>query len=301
MDWADTTTPQVGLGGAVLRLSHGKVLGGSSGINAGFSLRGHRANFDRWAADGAAGWDYESLLPYFKRSETAPGRDPGIRGTDGPMIVAPTPRNRVIADDLLAAVQDAGYPVRQDLNGPGQEGAAFQDMNVVDDVRQTVADAYLRPVLGRPNLTVATGVLARRLLFSGGRCTSVEYTAGAETVRARAVAEVILAAGAIGSPHLLMVSGIGPARQLREFGIDVVAEPRRRGEPAGPPVEHRGFRGNRAGASGADVRQDGPVHAQDPYRSVGSRARPAVRLHHGGPAKRHHPSFRRGRVARPAA
>jgi choline dehydrogenase len=223
VDWADMTAPQAGLGGAVLMLSHGKVLGGSSGINAGFFLRGHRANFDRWAADGAAGWDYESLLPYFKRSETAPGRDPGIRGTDGPMVVAPTPRNGVIADDLLAAVQDAGHPVRQDLNGPGQEGAAFQDMNVVDGVRQTVADAYLRPVLGRPNLTVAAGALARLLLFSGNRCTGVEYAAHGGTARADA-GEVILAAGAIGSPHLLMVSGIGPAGQLREFGIHVVAD-----------------------------------------------------------------------------
>jgi choline dehydrogenase len=224
VDWADVTVPQAGLGGAVLTLSHGKVLGGSSGINAGFFLRGHRANFDRWAADGAVGWDYKSLLPYFKRSETAPGRAPAIRGTDGPMIVEPLPRNGVIADDLLAAVQDAGYRLRKDLNGPDQEGAAFQDMNVVDGVRQTVADAYLRPVLGRPNLTVATDALARRLLFSGVRCVGVEYTTATGNVRAEAAAEVILAAGAIGSPHLLMVSGIGPAEQLRKFGVDVVAD-----------------------------------------------------------------------------
>jgi choline dehydrogenase-like flavoprotein len=224
VDWADMTVPQAGLGGAVLMLSHGKVLGGSSGINAGFFLRGHRASFDRWASAGAIGWDYDSLLPYFKRSETAPGRDPAIRGTDGPMIVAPLPRNGVIADDFIAAVEEAGYPLRGDLNGPHQEGAAFQDMNVVDGVRQTVADAYLRPALGRPNLTVTTSALARRLLLSDGRCTGVEYTTHAETVRAGATAEVILTAGAIGSPHLLLVSGIGPAGQLRQFGIDVAAD-----------------------------------------------------------------------------
>jgi choline dehydrogenase len=224
VDWADRTVPQTGLDGTVLILSHGKVLGGSSGINAGFFLRGHRANFARWAADGAAGWDYDSLLPYFKRSETAPGRDASVRGTSGPMIVAPLPRNGVIADDIFAAVLEAGYPASSDLNGTEQEGAAFQDMNVVDGVRQTVADAYLRPVLSRPNLTVATSALARRLLFSEGRCTGVEYTTNAGTMRAEAAAEVILTAGAIDSPHLLMVSGIGPAEQLREFGIDVVLD-----------------------------------------------------------------------------
>jgi choline dehydrogenase len=224
VDWADVTVPQAGLGGGTIGLAHGKVLGGSSGINAGVFLRGHRANFDRWAAEGAAGWDYKSLLPYFKRSETAPGRDPSVRGTNGPMIVAPLPRNGVIADDIFAAVLEAGYPASSDLNGTQQEGAAFQDMNVVDGVRQTVADAYLRPVLGRPNLTVATSALARRLLFSEGRCTDVEYTTDAGTVRAEAAGEVIVTAGAINTPQLLMVSGIGPAEQLREFGIDVVAD-----------------------------------------------------------------------------
>jgi choline dehydrogenase len=224
VDWADMTVPQAGLDGAVLMLSHGKVLGGSSGINAGVFLRGHRANFDRWAADGAAGWDYDSLLPYFKRSETAPGRDASVRGTDGPMIVAPAPRNGVIADDMFAAVMEAGYPASSDLNGTEQEGAEFQDVNVVDGVRQTVADAYLRPVLGRPNLTVTASALVRRLLFAQGRCTGVEYTTDAGIMRAEATAEVILAAGAIGSPHLLMVSGVGPAEQLRQFGIDVVLD-----------------------------------------------------------------------------
>jgi choline dehydrogenase len=223
VDWADMTIPQAGLGGAVLRLSHGKVLGGSSGINAGVFQRAHRANFDRWVAEGAAGWDYESLLPFFRRSETAPGRDTNVRGTNGPMVVAPPPRNGVIADDMFAAVLEAGYPASSDLNGTEQEGAAFQEMNVVGGVRQTVADAYLRPVLFRHNLTVATGALARRLLVSAGRCTGVEYISSEGTVRAEATAEVILAAGAIGSPHLLMVSGIGPAEQLTEFGIDVVA------------------------------------------------------------------------------
>ena len=223
LDWSDKTVPQPGLGGAVLLLSHGKVLGGSSSINGGYFLRGHRDNYDRWAAEGATGWDYESLLPYFKRSETAPGRDSGVRGTAGPMLVQPQPRSGIIADDLFAAVLDEGYRATADLNGTEQEGAAFQDMTVVENKRQTVADAYLRPVLSRPNLTVAASALARRLIVSQGRCTGVEYTTDAGIVRADA-AEVILTAGAIGSAHLLMVSGIGPAEQLREFGIDVIAD-----------------------------------------------------------------------------
>lgn len=223
LDWSDKTVPQPGLGGAALILSHGKVLGGSSSINGGYFIRGHRDNYDRWAAEGATGWDYQSLLPYFKRSETAPGRDADVRGTTGPMLVQPQPRSGIIADDMFAAVLEEGYRATTDLNGTEQEGAAFQDMTVVENRRQTVADAYLRPVLSRRNLTVATGALARRLILSQGRCTGVEYTTDAGIVRADA-AEVILTAGAIGSAHLLMVSGIGPAEQLREFGVDVVAD-----------------------------------------------------------------------------
>jgi choline dehydrogenase len=224
MDWADMTVPQPGLGGGRLMLSHGKGLGGSTNINAGFWLRGHWANYDKWVASGADGWGYDSLLPYFKRSETAPGGDPSVRGTNGPMIVAPQPRKGVIADDLFAAVLEAGYPASSDLNGAEQEGVAFQDMTVVDDVRQTAADAYARPALGRSNLSMVTSALARRLLFSHGRCTGVEYTTDAGTVRAAAATEVILAAGAINTPHLLMVSGVGPADHLREFGIGVIAD-----------------------------------------------------------------------------
>jgi choline dehydrogenase len=224
LDWADRTVPQPGLGGNALMLSHGKVLGGSSGINGGYFLRGHQANYDRWADEGATGWDYASLLPYFKRSETAPGRDAAVRGTTGPMLVQPQPRSGVIADDIFAAVLDEGYRATSDLNGTEQEGAAFQDMTVVENRRQTVADAYLRPALSRPNLTVAADALARRLILSQGRCTGVEYSMGERLVRADAAVEVILTAGAIGSAHLLMVSGIGPAGHLREFGIDVVAD-----------------------------------------------------------------------------
>lgn len=224
VDWCFTTTPQAGLGGAVLPYPAGKVLGGSSSINRMFHLRGHRANYDAWAASGAPGWSYEELLPYFMRSERAAGRDPRVRGMEGPMQVAPrtrTPDSGLI-EGLSAAARDSGMPITEDPNGIAQDGAGWHDSNVVDGMRQSAADAYLRPVLDRPNLTVLTDARVQRLVIKNGRCRGVEYTAGSRAVDAGAVSEVVLTAGAIGSAQLLMVSGIGPEPHLRDLGIKVV-------------------------------------------------------------------------------
>jgi choline dehydrogenase len=226
VDWAFMTVPQTGLGGARVSYPAGKVLGGSSGINRMFHLRGHRANYDAWAAAGATGWGYQDLLPYFMRSEHAGGRDPRVRGVGGPMQVAPLPltSESALAEDLLSAVRDARIPITDDLNGIAQDGAGWPEWNIVDGKRQSAADAYLRPVLGRPNLTVVTDAQVRRLIVENGRCSGVEYAAGSQLRQADAVSEVVLAAGAIGSPQLLMVSGIGPASHLRTLGIDVVID-----------------------------------------------------------------------------
>jgi choline dehydrogenase len=226
VDWARTTVPQANLGGAKFPYPAGKVLGGSSSINGMFHLRGHRANYDAWAAAGATGWGYEDLLPYFMRSERAPGRDPRVRGMDGPMLVAPSPRtaNGAMIEDLFAAALDAGIPMTEDPNGTVQDGAGWHDWNVVDGKRQSAADAYLRPVLSRPNLTVVTEAQVRRLVMENGRCRGVEYTAGSQVLHAEAACDVVLTAGTVGSAQLLMTSGIGPAPHLREFGIDVVAD-----------------------------------------------------------------------------
>jgi choline dehydrogenase len=230
VDWADETVPQRGTGGSTLTLSRGKVLGGSSSINVSMHVRGHRSNYDAWAAEGAKGWDYDTLLPYFRRSETAPGRDFTYRGDSGPMLVTPPPRNSVLLDAVFSAALQAGHHRSDDLAGQDGEGVGWNELNRVDGKRQSAADAYLRPVLGRANLTVVTEAMVERLVIENGRCRGVEYTTAQKDTTARkdttadATAEVLLTAGAIGSPHLLMVSGVGPAAQLREFGIKVRAE-----------------------------------------------------------------------------
>ncbi|MGW5360986.1 GMC family oxidoreductase [Actinopolymorpha pittospori] len=220
VDWADRTVPQRADDGRVHLLSRGKALGGSSAINGSMHIRGHRASYDEWAEGGATGWDYDSLMPYFKRSETAPGRDYDYRGSGGPMLVRPLGRSGVLLDYVLRAVLDSGHPFSCDLNGVAQEGVGWNDSTAIDGRRQSAADAYLTPVLDRPNLRVVTDALARRLTIENGRCTGVEYTANGRMVREEAT-EVVLAAGAVGSPHLLMVSGVGPAAHLREVGVDV--------------------------------------------------------------------------------
>jgi len=221
-DWRYTTTAQAAAG--MLPYPRGRVLGGSSAINAMMHLRGHRARYDAWVEAGAAGWGYADLLPYFQRSERAEGRDPSVRGTSGPMRVSPATPGHPVARAFIEAAVQAGYPASDDLNGHDQAGAGWLDLNVTGGIRQSAADGYLRPVLGRPNLTVATGGQALRLNIENGRCAGVRYPRDGRLTDARALREVIVAAGAIGSPHLLMLSGIGPADHLREFGIEVHAD-----------------------------------------------------------------------------
>ena len=224
VDWDYCTTPQPGTAGAVHHWPRGKVLGGSSSINGMIHIRGHRSNFDAWARAGAKGWDYEDVLPYFKRTERVDGGDPAYRGTDGPLRVGPAQRRNPITDAFMVAAAEAGYPVSPDINGAQQEGACLHDHAIVDGVRQSAAGAWLHPAAGRPNLTITTDAHVRRLLLHKGRCVGVEFEHGGERVEAQASGEVILSAGAIGSPQLLQLSGIGPADHLRSVGIDVSAD-----------------------------------------------------------------------------
>jgi choline dehydrogenase len=221
VDWGYSTVEQPGLANAALPYPRGKMLGGSSSINGMLYLRADRSSYDDWAADGAPGWGYDDLLPYFRRSETADGRDSRYRGTDGPMRPGRATNVHPVARALLAAFGELGYPMAADLNGADREGASRPELNVADGVRQSAADGYLRPVLGRANLTVLTGAAVRRLTLSATRCTGVEYALHGELRTAEATGEVIVCAGAIGSPHLLQLSGIGPADALRTHGIDV--------------------------------------------------------------------------------
>jgi choline dehydrogenase len=223
-DWGDVTTGQAHAG--AVAYPRGRALGGSGAINAMAHVRGHLAVYDGWAAGGAAGWGFADLLPYFRRSERADGRDPALRGTDGPVRVAPvtdTDRHPV-ARAFVEALSGTGCPLTDDLSGQEQEGIAWIDLAIADGQRVSSADAYLRPAMDRPNLVVETGCLVTRLHVRHGRCTGVSYVRGGAPVQAVASGEVIVCAGALGSPQLLLLSGIGPAPQLRGLGIDPVAD-----------------------------------------------------------------------------
>jgi len=224
-DWANVTAPQADAG--PVAFPRGRGLGGSGAINAMAHVRGHRAVYDGWAATGAPGWGFSDLLSCFRRSERAGGRrDRVLRGTGGPVPVAPVPEKdrHPVAVAFADGLRQAGCPVTDDLSGANQEGVAWIDLAIAAGERVSSADAYLRPVLDRPNLAVATGCLATRLHVGHGRCTGVSYLRHGAPATARACAEVIVCAGAVGSPQLLLLSGIGPAGQLRALGIDPVAD-----------------------------------------------------------------------------
>jgi choline dehydrogenase len=224
VDWAFSTTPQKQTEGAVHPVPRGKVLGGSSSINALMHIRGHALSYDAWEKGGATGWSYQELLPFLKRSETAPGCDSAYRGTSGPMTVAPAHDTHPLFDALLDAAIETGHAYHQTLNGAEGEGSSWIEVNVVGRKRQSAADAYLRPILHRRNLTVVDRAVARRLVLDGQRCRGVVYIRDGEERTVQAQREVVLTAGAFGSAQLLMVSGVGPAEQLREVGIKVRAD-----------------------------------------------------------------------------
>ncbi|GAA3098109.1 FAD-dependent oxidoreductase [Pseudonocardia yunnanensis] len=221
VDWDFETVPQPALNGAVLRVPQGKVLGGSSGINGTMFIRGNRSSFDAWDAGGATGWNYDALLPYFKRSERAPGRDPAYRGTEGPIDVAPPSTTGPLWEACFEAAIESGHPFVEDCNAESGEGVSFHENNVLGGKRLSTADAYLTRVANRENLTVRADAHVRRLLLESTTCRGVEYRVGNELFVAGADRETILAAGAIPTPTLLLLSGIGPGDHLRSVGVDV--------------------------------------------------------------------------------
>jgi choline dehydrogenase len=224
-DWGFETVSQDGMDGRTLAYARGKLLGGSSSINAMCHLRGHRNSYDPWVAQGAVGWGFDDLLPYFRRSETAAAGDPALRGTQGPMKPRTNLARHPAAGSFLEAVVELGHPTSDDLNGSEQEGVCWYERNIVDGMRQSAADAYLTPALGRPNLTVLADTFVTGLNVGEGRCGGVTYVqSGTMLVDVAAEREVILCAGAIGSPHLLQLSGIGPADELRRHGIPVAVD-----------------------------------------------------------------------------
>ncbi|KQY06535.1 glucose-methanol-choline oxidoreductase [Mycobacterium sp. Root135] len=224
VDYAYDTVPQTNADGRNRNWPRGHTLGGSGSINAMVFLRGHPSDFDAWAKAGCTGWDYESVLPYFRRMETVNGRDPQYRGTDGPLH--PAPASSEVANPVSQAFLDgavaAGYPLTDDFNGATAEGAGWHDLTITQGARQSTAAAYLHPVSHRPNLTISTESRARQLRFEGNRCVGVDFDRGGRLVTAHADAEVVLSAGAVDSPRLLLLSGVGPAAELRAADVTVV-------------------------------------------------------------------------------
>ncbi len=222
-DWGFSTEPEPHLGGRVLATPRGKVLGGSSSINGMVYVRGHARDFDHWAESGAAGWAFADVLPYFKRMEHAQGGEDGWRGTDGPLYVRRGRQWNPLYKAFVEAGRQAGFETTEDYNGAKQEGFGVMEQTIHLGRRWSVANAYLRPALKRKNVTIVTG-LARRIVIEGQRAAGVEIEARGQVETVRARREVILAASSINSPKLLMLSGIGPAAELRAHGIAVVAE-----------------------------------------------------------------------------
>ena len=222
VDWCYRTEPDPGLNGRQLDWPRGKVLGGSSSLNGLLYVRGQPQDYDRWAQMGNPGWGWDDVLPLFKRSENQERGADEFHGDTGPLSVSNMRLKRPICDAWVEAAQAAGYPFNPDYNGATQEGVGYFQLTTRNGRRCSSAVAFLNPARSRPNLTIVTRAAASRILFDGKRASGVAYrdSGGIEhTVKARA--EVILSSGAIGSPQLLMVSGIGEADHLRDHGITV--------------------------------------------------------------------------------
>ena len=223
-DWGYKTEAQVDADGRVIPYTRGKVLGGSSAINGMVFVRGHRSNYDGWAAEGCPGWSYDEVLPSFRRLEDWEGEGSALRGKGGPIRLSRPVGMSPVSEAFLAGVAETcRVPVIDDYNGASQEGAARFQLSCRDGVRWSSSEGYLQPALSRPNLSVRTGVQVLKLLLEGTRAVGVQVAAGAGVEDLRA-GEIVVSGGAVGSPHLLMLSGIGPAAQLRAQGITPVVD-----------------------------------------------------------------------------
>ena len=224
-DWKYESEPEPHMNGRRIYHARGKVLGGSSSINGMIFQRGNPLDYERWAADpGMEHWDYAHCLPYFKRMESCMAADPsdGFRGKEGPLVVERGPATNPLFGAFFDAAQQAGHRLTDDVNGYRQEGFARFDRNIRRGRRLSAARAYLHPVMGRANLTVTCRATVARVLFDGRRATGVEYRVGRGSPQRVCATEVILCGGAINSPQLLQVSGVGNADELQALGIEVV-------------------------------------------------------------------------------
>jgi choline dehydrogenase/4-pyridoxate dehydrogenase len=252
-DWMYFTEPEATMDGRRIECARGKVIGGSSSINAMAYVRGHRGDYDRWAAEGLTAWSYAHVLPYFRRQESWEGGASAYRGGDGPLTTRVTRYRDPLVDAYLAAAEEAGHPMTEDYNGAQQEGFGRSQQTIRDGRRCSAAVAYLRPALTRPNLKVETNALATKILFEGHRAVGVEYLKGSEARVARVEREVVLAGGVFNSPQLLMLSGIGDPKTLRAHEIPV--------NVALPGVGHN-LQDHVSVTVGYRRKEPGPLHAK---------------------------------------
>jgi choline dehydrogenase len=227
IDWSLGTEAQPGLAGRNLTISQGKVLGGSTSVNAMMYVRGNRLNYDMWNALGADGWSYDDVLPAFKALEDYASGESEVHGAGGPIPVVDCPDPVMVSEEFMVGATQVGYDGPYwDSNGARQENGAGLLQFHIDPAgrRASAATVFLAPILDRPNLAVETGAHATRVLFEGKKAVGVEYLQGGELKQARASREVIVSAGALQTPKVLMLSGIGPAAHLAAHGIDVVSD-----------------------------------------------------------------------------
>lgn len=221
-DWAYHTTEQEALLNRKIYIPRGKVLGGSSSINAMLYIRGNKADYDGWAAAGNKGWSFEEVLPYFKKSEHQQRGGNDHHGTGGPLYVSDPVSPNPLSRTFLQAAEEVGYTANTDFNGAQQEGFGLFQRTIKKHKRHSTAEAFLRPAIKRPNLEVMTKVQVRSILFDGKKAVGITYKLGSEIYHQHASREVIISAGAINSPQLLMLSGVGNADHLKNKGVEAV-------------------------------------------------------------------------------
>ncbi|MEW5420596.1 GMC family oxidoreductase [Amorphus sp. 3PC139-8] len=224
VNWMFETEPNPGLGGRRIFWPRGKVLGGSSSINGLIYIRGQAEDYDLWRQEGNVGWSYEDVLPYFRKAEDQENGEDAFHGTGGPLSVTNLTERNPLCDAFIGSAEAVGIPRNDDFNGASQEGAGYFQATIRRGRRASTSVSYLRPAMRRPNLSVMTGATADRILFDGSLAKGVRLSRDGATFDVTARREILLAAGSVKSPQLLMVSGLGRGDDLRSHGIDVLRE-----------------------------------------------------------------------------
>jgi choline dehydrogenase len=224
VNWKFESTPQPQFNGRRIYVPRGRTLGGTSSINGMVYVRGNHRDYDDWRQRGCVGWDWDSVLPFFRKAQNQQRGASELHGVGGPLNVSDPNSTSELADAMIAAAGQVGIPRTTDFNGPVQEGAGYYQTTTTRSRRWSTAKAYLEPARFRPNLEIRTGCQATRVVITDGRATAVEYDTGGTRRTARVGREVVVSGGAYGSPQLLQLSGLGPAAHLREMGIEVIRD-----------------------------------------------------------------------------